>query len=124
MVNACKKSANHTETTRSIRLHECTPLAGEGDLRLCFESVISDSRCPANAVCAWSGTAIAQFSIEKNDARIHELTLASPLPVSQSRDTIVAGYKIEFINLYPYPGTVPMPVPDSEIKAEVKITKL
>jgi len=33
------------------------------------------------------------------------------------------GYKIEFVNLSPYPGTVQTPVPADQIKAELKITK-
>jgi hypothetical protein len=125
VLSACEKSATDIEgATRTIQLHECTPLPGSSDSRLCFESVVSDSRCPANANCIWGGTAIARFSIAKHDARIHVLTLATPLPVTYGRDTVVAGYKIEFVNLHPYPSLGAPPVPASEIKAEVKITKL
>jgi hypothetical protein len=40
-----------------------------------------------------------------------------------TKDTVLAGYKIEFINRLPYPGTFTPPAPDSQIKAELKITK-
>jgi hypothetical protein len=40
-----------------------------------------------------------------------------------TKDTVIAGYKIEFINLSPYPGTVADPIPDSQRKAELKVTK-
>jgi hypothetical protein len=41
-----------------------------------------------------------------------------------NRDTALLRYKIEFINLSPYPGTAPIPLPPDKIKAEIKITKL
>lgn len=125
LLAACSKPVNDDDTGNFIRLHECKPLPGSNDMRLCFESVLTDSRCPSDVVCIWQGTAVARFSIEKNDARIHELTLSTNGVAPYRRDTTVAGYKIEFINLHPYPQTNrTSPVPDNEIKAEVKITKL
>jgi hypothetical protein len=46
------------------------------------------------------------------------------MPGTYNKDTSLFGYKFEFINLSPYPGTVPTPVPDDKIKAEVRITRL
>ena len=40
-----------------------------------------------------------------------------------TKDTIIGGYKIEFINLLPYPGTFTPPAQDSDVKAELKISK-
>ncbi|TMI95603.1 MAG: hypothetical protein E6H08_06075 [Bacteroidetes bacterium] len=124
-VNSCSKSGNRLrEGTIELKLSDCEKGNIEGDdLKLCFEAVVGDSRCPANAVCVWQGAATASFSFTKNgDTHRFNLSTIAMKP-NYSKDTVIAGYKIEFINLSPYPGTVSTPVPDDQIKAELKITK-
>jgi len=124
-VNSCSKSGDKfREGTIELKLSDCEngSIAGD-DLKLCFTAVISDSRCPANAVCIWEGAATASFSFTKNgDTHRFNLSTITMKP-SYSKDTVIAGYKIEFINLSPYPGTVTGPISDSQRKAELKITK-
>jgi hypothetical protein len=122
----CKKSSDaKTQSPLEIRLDDCFNGDFSGDqIRLCFDSVLSDSRCPANVLCVWQGTAVAKFLFTKN-TEAHTIVLATfPLPGAYSKDTIVSGYKIEFLNLTPYPGAPPLPPHGNEIWAEVKITKL
>lgn len=67
---------------------------------LCFDSVLTDSRCPENVICIWGGEAIARFRIV-NDSN-------APLFIdlhTGTFDTIVNDYKISFIDLFPYPNT-------------------
>lgn len=124
MAHSCsKKDVKLNEGRIEIAVKRC----GSGDiggdkLRLCFDSLISDSRCPANAICVWEGSAVAKFSLTKNDQST-SFSLATLKHGSYTRDTVLLGYKIEFLNLSPYPGTVPTPVPADQIKAELKITK-
>ena len=124
-VNSCSKSGNKfKEGTIELKLSDCENgnIAGD-DLKLCFDTVVSDSRCPANAVCIWQGAATASFSFTKN-GKTHRFNLSTiKMQPSYTKDTVIAGYKIEFINLSPYPGTVADPIPDSQRKAEVNITK-
>ena len=124
-VNSCSKSGNKfKEGTVELKLSECENgnIAGD-DLKLCFNAVVSDSRCPANVVCVWQGAATATFSFTKNgDTHRFDLSTITMKP-SYTKDTVIAGYKIEFINLLPYPGTFTPPAPNSQIKAELKITK-
>lgn len=125
LFNSCSKSLDLKEGTVELRLHECADgiIAGD-DLKLCFDAVVSDSRCPANAMCIWQGTATAKFSFTKNgEPQTFNLSTIT-MPPAYTKDTILSGYKIEFINLSPYPGTVPAPIPDNQMKAEVKITKM
>ena len=89
---------------------------------VCLDDVVSDSRCPANAICVWAGTAIAKFSFTAN-GNVYPLTLATFAFGGIPSDTIVAGYKIKFLNLTPYPGTYNPPLPSSKIKAEIEITR-
>ena len=124
-VHSCSKSGNKfREGTIELKLSDCEngSIAGD-DLKLCFNALVSDSRCPANAMCVWQGTAVAKFSLTKNnETSSFELATINMSP-NYHKDTTMMGYKIEFINLSPYPGTVPTPVPADQIKAELKITK-
>ena len=124
-VNSCSKSGDKfKEGTIELKLSGCENgiVAGD-DLKLCFDAVVSDSRCPANAVCIWQGAATATFSFTKN-SKTHHFNLSTiKMQPSYTKDTVIAGYKIEFINLAPYPGTVADPIPDSQRKAEVNIIK-
>lgn len=124
--NSCSKSADKRlqEGSLELKLHESAEGRIEGDkVKLSFDAVVSDSRCPANAMCIWQGAATATFSFTKNnDAHRFDLSTITMKP-NYTKDTVIAGYKIEFVNLLPYPGTVADPIPDSQRKAELKITK-
>ena len=124
-VNSCSKEGdNLREGTIELNLSDCENgnIAGD-NLKLCFNAVVNDSRCPANAVCIWEGAATASFSFTKNGDTHHFNLSTITWKPEYTKDTIIAGYKIEFINLSPYPGTVADPIPDSQRKAELKITK-
>jgi len=125
MAHSCsKKDVALREGTVELALKKCGngEIAGD-NLRLCFDSLISDSRCPANAMCIWQGTATARFSLTKNNDTKTLVLSTLDQPPAYTKDTILLGYKIEFVNLSPYPGTMPTPVPADKIKAELKITK-
>ena len=123
---SCSKSGDKrlTEGTIELTLHESAEGGIKGDrVKLGFDAVVSDSRCPANAMCIWQGAATATFSFTKNgDSHRFNLSTIKMEP-HYTKDTVIAGYKIEFIHLLPYPGTFTPPAPDSQIKAELKITK-
>ena len=125
LTHSCSKSEDIKEETGGLKLHECLDsIIAEDNLKLCFDEVISDSRCPAYARCVWQGTAVAKFTFTKN-SQTHTLELSTlDMPPTYNKDTVLMGYKIEFINLLPYPGTVPFPIQDNQKKAEVNITKL
>ena len=126
MAHSCsKKDIALKEGTIELGVKKCSSgNIGGNDVRLCFDSVISDSRCPANAMCIWQGTATARFSLTKNKEKISFVLSTLKQAPTYTKDTTLMGYKIEFVNLTPYPGTVPNPIPVEKIKAELKITKL
>ena len=123
--NSCSKSASKLrEGTVELKLSECESGIISGDkLKLCFTALVSDSRCPANAMCIWQGTATAKFSLTKDHETRTFVLSTIDMPPTYKKDTVLMGYKIEFVNLTPYPGTVPSPVPPDQIRAELKITK-
>src|SRR5688572_6926406 len=101
--NSCSKSNNKrlTEGTIELKLHESAEGSVKGDrVKLDFDAVVSDSRCPANAICIWQGAATATFSFTKN-GDTHRFNLSTiTMEPNYTKDTIIAGYKIEFINLF------------------------
>lgn len=125
MAHSCsKKDIEIKEGTVELALKKCGSgnISGK-NLRLCYDSLLSDSRCPANAMCIWQGTATAKFSLTKDhETRTFVLSTIN-MPPTYKKDTVLMGYKIEFVNLTPYPGTVPSPLPADQTKAELKITK-
>lgn len=121
---SCSKETILKEGVFELAFSKCA--AGEisgNELSLCYTSTESDSRCPVNVVCVWEGTAICNFSFIKN-GNTHLLKLATLAVHNAPKDTIVAGFKIEFLNLSPYPGTTNGEIKDKERKAELKITKM
>ncbi|HEX2395730.1 MAG TPA: hypothetical protein VHI78_10305 [Bacteroidales bacterium] len=66
--------------------------------RVCFDSVLSDSRCPKNVVCIWAGEATARFTIDdfRNSPVQADLRLGT-------LDTLIQGLRISFVALEPYP---------------------
>lgn len=125
LLTACRKTSEAVkERTLTVALNSCTNIFSGDNARFCFDSVISDSRCPINALCIWQGAAEARFALTVH-GETHVLTLATlSLPGTYRKDTTVAGYKIEFLDLIPYPSLPPVPPSPHEIKATVKVRKL
>lgn len=88
-----------------IRINDCTNITVNGNnLRLCFDSLIQDSRCPMNTNCVWQGAATVQLSMIKG-SQTHSFHLSTiDLAPQYNTDTIVAGYRVRLMNVTPYPG--------------------
>jgi hypothetical protein len=74
---------------------------------ICLDTVLSDSRCPSGAECVWAGETRARFKIEKFNSNPVFINLKEGV-----KDTVVAGYKISFIKLLPYPSVGNQPKPE------------
>jgi hypothetical protein len=71
----------------------------DGQSYICFDTVLTDSRCPIEVECVWAGEAIARFKIEKSDSSPVFIDLHEGV-----NDTVISGYKFSFIKLLPYPS--------------------
>jgi len=93
-------------------------------IKICFDSLVEDSRCPAGAQCFWQGRGVVKFAFTVNKEQ-RPVTLSTlglhGLPRYPS-DTILMGYKIELVNLLPYPE-IYKNHGVSEYRAELRITK-
>jgi hypothetical protein len=73
-------------------------LAAEG-LKIKFESVTADSRCPQGVTCIWAGEAKCQTTVTLNKTTV---PLVLTISGSSQNQTAVEGYTLSY-NLTPYP---------------------
>ncbi|TLX72620.1 hypothetical protein E9993_17440 [Labilibacter sediminis] len=90
----------------------------KNNLSVCFDSLISDSRCPEDVVCVWPGEAVAKFTvnIDQQDPLVLEIPTGT-------QDTLVPGYSFSFVDLLPYPHTQ-RPIDLEDYKAMVVVREL
>lgn len=72
----------------------------ENQVTVCFDSVLTDSRCPEDVVCIWEGEAIARFTLNFKSGSPVILDLKP-----NTLDTLVNGYRFSFVELLPYPNS-------------------
>ena len=111
--------AGGSERGIQITLGTCYNTIIETDsIRVCFDEVLVDCRCPKKVTCVWAGYAEVQLTITVNGTtETHALSTLGP------NSTVISGYEFTFVDLLPYPvyGVTPAP---GTIKAVVTITKV
>ena len=124
MAHSCsKKDIELKEGILEIGVQQCAAgNIGSDNLTLCVDSVLEDSRCPSGAVCVWEGRAVVKFSLTKENQK-YPFALSTSARLGQyKKDTLLLGYKIELINVHPYPKTGSS-TPNNKKTAEVKISR-
>jgi hypothetical protein len=103
--------------------HNCSQRNyGNGTVKICFDELMQDSRCPIGAMCIWQGVAELRFSFTVNDSR-QDITLATlNIPGMYRSDTTLMGYKVELLSVTPYPQ-INVSRNISDYRAELKITR-
>jgi len=72
----------------------------DAKLRITFESVADDSRCPKGVTCVWAGNAQVQILVAFKNRK----PLAVPLNTSlEPKEIAYRGFKIKLVGLTPYP---------------------
>jgi hypothetical protein len=76
-------------------------LAQGGRVRVVFQSVSADSRCPVDVTCVWEGDAVVVITavIEGGEASRHELHTSGRYP----SEAEVGGFRIRLAGLAPVP---------------------
>lgn len=72
------------------------------NIKIKFNGVNEDSRCPMDAICIWQGNAAAEIEITTPDEKITEVLNSTVLPQS----VWVSGITIELKQVNPYPSTL------------------
>jgi len=78
-----------------------TALVGGADLRVTFNSVKEDSRCPSGAACIWEGDGVARISVVQDAREGSSIELHTNARFS-TNDTY-GSYRITLVDLAPYP---------------------
>lgn len=116
---AARIGGGDTERGIVIPLHNCyNTVTGTDSIRICFDSVLVDCRCPRKVVCVWAGYASVALTITVNGTTQYaELSTLGPNSV------IISGYEFTFVDLLPYPvyGVTPAP---GDIKVVMTVTKV
>lgn len=106
---SCKKNNVETGNKKSVTLYNCTVKTNEP--YICFDSLITDSRCPKEVECIWQGTAIIKIRFHETGNTHSILMSLKGFPgLGYISDTAINGYQIIFTDLKPYPDiNVPAP---------------
>lgn len=91
----------------------------ENKISIKLDSVPEDSRCPYGVECIWAGNAVVKFNFMVNNKSTQFNLKTSGGFVN---DSIISGYKIQLINLKPYP-VYPNPIHQTDYIAKIKITE-
>ncbi len=99
---AGQKTTVHVPPGESFTLGigQSSEITGE-DLRITFNEVIGDSRCPKNAVCIWSGVVSFQVTLTYRGTA-YPLALKQPGLTDQAEDRFF-DYSLTF-RIDPYPS--------------------
>lgn len=90
-----------------------TPIAVE------FLRVSGDSRCPADVICIQGGDALVQVRVDGGGSAEYDLHTGD-----QSRASVThAGYRIELLELQPYPFSSQPPIQPGDYRATLQVTR-
>jgi hypothetical protein len=83
------------------------------DLGVFFFGVLSDSRCPANAICVQAGDAVVALRVGTAEVELRSNTVP---------ERTVGIYKVRVVKLEPYPFST-QPIPPADYRASLVVTR-
>jgi len=114
----CGKCYCETYDARSLPLNDTFEMKfgevycnGAERIRIAFDSLYGDGRCPIGVYCVWEGNARVHFTLEDKKEGTSEFILNTSGGLLT--DTTIHGIVYELINLDPYP------IVDVDYKQEV-----
>jgi hypothetical protein len=73
-------------------------LVGKADLKVSFEAVTNDSRCPVDVTCVWAGNAKVALKLSRAGRRTARVELNTGMEPKQK---LYYGYKVRLVKLEP-----------------------
>jgi hypothetical protein len=95
------------------------------NLRLRFDKVLEDSRCPRSVECFWTGQARIALLVEPNGRG--ETTLefnTNPAPGQNNQTARLDEFTITMESLDPYPQTIDQPIRLGDYRATLSVGKV
>lgn len=100
--SGCKKHNLNTGDDVSVTIYNCSEKQTEP--YICFDSLLTDCRCPMGTECVWRGTALIKVSFhERGNTHKFTMSLKEFPSLGYPADTLINGYNITFTKLEPYP---------------------
>jgi hypothetical protein len=118
---SCKKVDNNQYQNKTIGIKNCNSISQVQFPVICFDSLITESRCPKGVACPFIGFAAVKLSIKNGAGLMQSFSLSTLSGAYSPNDTTINGYNIKLVNVFPYPDVLALPNPDS-YKVEVQIT--
>jgi hypothetical protein len=119
----CEKE-NKTENSNlvdsfDLLIGDCYTSIGQS--KICFDTILADSRCAPGANCTWEGNATIKLSLALQDNKRHdfELNTNANFPI----DTIIENIYILLTDLTPYPE-ISMEILPNDYKAKLKMVNI
>lgn len=124
IVASCKKEVETNQLNPEIYINNCSKTMVEptdGTLKICYDSLIGDSRCPTGAVCIWEGAAEVKLSLHRgNNIFPFKLATINNASLRLKKDTTINGITIVLEDVSPYPNTQgSYNVADSKVKLRI-----
>jgi len=93
-----------------------------GDLKVTFEKVSGDSRCPVDVVCVWAGDGVVSVSLSQpsQEKATHDLhTSVGPATPGQ---IVYGGRTVKLVKLAPQPHST-TPIAPGSYRATLRVTR-
>jgi hypothetical protein len=89
-------------------------------LRITFEGISEDSRCPTGAQCIWAGDAAAEFTLHKAPSEPLERTLHTNGRFERQTQCDAFVVRLEDVKPYPKQGA---PIAPGDYRATIVVTR-
>jgi len=103
MLAGCAPKGDHAEPGEHFTLAPGESMRVGDHVRITFEGVGDDSRCPEGAECVWEGNAVVRLEYIAPDSPPIGFRLNTARTLT--RDTTIQRHRIELVSLTPYPKT-------------------
>jgi hypothetical protein len=126
LAGACSSSPNAPDgalrTEVTLRPGQATAVAST-PLRVTFDRVANDSRCPANALCITSGDALVVLRVDVDGRGASEVRLRTVGGTTGENLAVdVAGYTLTLGGLQPYPMSSD-PIPQGDYRVTLVVAR-
>ena len=93
------------------------------NIKIQFDSVLNDSRCPIEVRCVWSGNAEVKLMLQRSSKQKAKPTSAIVNTVNANRSIDYLGYRIQLLKLNPgrQQGKV---MPQTQYEATFRVSRI
>lgn len=95
----------------------------DAPVKITFDGVSEDSRCPKRVTCVWAGRAVLDLTAQAGESAPMTLTLATIHSPDKADRATFGGYEIVLQSVQPYPETPDHPISPAQYRATLVVTR-